>query len=86
MRLPLVLEARNDLLRVHPSLMILRVTRRRTGSILFGHPDDAEPALADLLEPLVIADPLRSLPHKYFKTRGVIGRRKTPWTGETTNH
>lgn len=22
---------------------------------------------------------------KYFKTRGVIGRRKTPWTGDTTN-
>src|SRR5215471_6294814 len=25
-----------------------------------------------------------SLPEKYFKTRGVIGRRKTPWTGDTT--
>ena len=25
------------------------------------------------------------LPQKYFKTRGVIGRRKTPWTGDTTN-
>src|SRR5262245_171823 len=22
---------------------------------------------------------------KYFKTRGMIGRRKTPWTGDRTN-
>ena len=25
------------------------------------------------------------LHEKYFKIRGVIGRRKTPWTGDTTN-
>ena len=38
--------------------MIFSATRRRTGSLLLGHPDDAEAAFADLLEQLVMADAL----------------------------
>ena len=39
-----------------PGLMILSATRRRTGSLLLGHVDDAHAALADLLEELVRPD------------------------------
>ena len=41
-----------------PSLMTFSATRRRTGSVLLGHVDDAHAALADLLEQLVGADPI----------------------------
>ena len=39
-----------------PGLMILSATRRRTGSLLVGHVDDAEAPFADLLQQLVGAD------------------------------
>ena len=34
---------------------------------------------------LFVSDQRLSFCKKYFKKRGVIGRRKTPWTGDTTN-
>jgi hypothetical protein len=38
-------------------------------------------------EPFQLGKPDSSLflSKKYFKFFGVIGRRKTPWTGDTTN-
>ena len=39
-----------------PSLMILRATLRRTGSLLLGHVDDPHAPFADLLQELVAAD------------------------------
>ena len=39
-----------------PGLRTFRATLRRTGCVLLGHEDDAEAALADLLQQLVRAD------------------------------
>ena len=54
-RLPLLLEARDDLLRVHAELDDLQRHAPPHRLLLLGHPDDAEAAFADLLEQLVIA-------------------------------
>ena len=51
-----------------PSLMIFSATRRRTGSLLLGHPDHAEAAFADPLEELVRAD----------LVAGLLGERVLP--------
>jgi hypothetical protein len=58
-RLPLRLEPGDDLLVSMPSLMTLSATRRRTGSVLFGHVDHAAAAFADFLEQFVGSPALR---------------------------
>jgi len=40
---------------------------------------------ADQLLPLVYKELRKLSPEKYSNTRGVIRRRKTPWTGNTTD-
>ena len=55
-RLPLGLEAGDDLPGVHARLDDLQATLRRTGCGLLGHEDHAEAALADLLQQLVRPD------------------------------
>ena len=55
-RLPLGLEAGDDLLGVQPRLDDLQRDLAADGVLLLGHVDDAEPALADPLEQLVAAD------------------------------
>ena len=55
-RLPLGLEARDDLLGVHPQLDDLQRDAAADGMNLLGHEDDAEAALADLFQELVASD------------------------------
>ena len=55
-RLPLLLEARDHLLRVHPQLDDLQRHAPPHRLLLLRHPDHAEAALADLLEQLVRPD------------------------------
>ena len=57
-RLALLLETRDHFLRVHPHLDDLQRHSPTHRLDLFCHPHDAEPTFADLLEELVIADPL----------------------------
>ncbi len=57
-----------------PSLITFSATCRRTGSLLLGEEDDAEPALADLLEQFVPANP-RPGPLGHGGDVAVTGRR-----------
>ena len=57
-RLPLLLEARDDLLRIHPHLDDLQRHAPPHRLLLLRHPHRAEAALADLLAQLVRPDPL----------------------------
>ena len=57
-RLPLLLEAGDDFLRVHAELDDLQRHAPPHRLLLLGHPHDAEAALADLLEELVRPDPI----------------------------
>ena len=47
--------------------------------------DAGDPKASDQLLPLVYEKTRKLPPEKYSNTRGVIRRRKTPWTGDTTN-
>ena len=60
-RLPLGLEARDDLLRVHAELDDLERHAAPHRLLLLGHVDDAAAAFADLLEQLVAANPVARL-------------------------
>ena len=55
-RLPLLLEAGDDLLRIHAEIDDLQRDATPHGLDLLRHPDHAETALADLLEELVRPD------------------------------
>jgi len=59
-RLPLRLEPREDLLRVHAGFDDLQRDPAAEGSLLLSEVDDPHAALANLLEDLVRADPLWS--------------------------
>ncbi len=56
-RLPLRLKVGDHLRRVHARLDDLQRDHPPNRLLLLGHPDDAHPALADLLEQLVRPDP-----------------------------
>jgi hypothetical protein len=47
-------------------------------------PRASAPKFVLSVEDLEVSSPPLFSPN-YFKTRGVIGRRETPWTGDTTN-
>ncbi len=55
-RLPLGLEAGDDLFRIHPQLDDLERDAAFYRALLLGHVDSAESTLADLLQQLVRAD------------------------------
>jgi hypothetical protein len=55
-RLPLGLEARDDLLRVHAELDDFQRHTPAHRHLLFGHPHDAEAALSDLLKQFISPD------------------------------
>ncbi len=66
-RLPLLLEAHDHLFAVHARLDDLERHAPPHRLELFGHPDRAEAAFADLLEQFVMADPV--LAFLRFQTR-----------------
>jgi hypothetical protein len=76
-RLPLGLEAGDDLPAVHAGLDDLQGDLAADGLFLLGHVDDAHAALADLLEQLVRADAVAGA----FREAGRIGRIDPPARG-----
>ena len=78
-RLTLLLEARDDFLRVHPHLDDLQRHRAPHRLLLLRHPDHAKAAFADLLEQLVRPDPLaRLLRFEPRQFRFHLGRERWP--------
>jgi hypothetical protein len=70
-RLPLRLEASDDLHRIHARLDDFEGYLATNGLILLGHIDDAHTALADLLQQLVRADARAGI----FRRENLVGGR-----------